>query len=198
MRVIAGSRRSLPLKAPKTMDTRPTTDRIKETLFNILNPILSGVRFLDLFAGSGGIGIEALSRGAVKAVFVEKSRDAAAVIRENLAFTRFSDAGELIQKDVLSAIADLENRKESFDVVFLDPPYGSGLDLETLTRLRDSSIIDDRTLVISEALLDADPKRYEETGFQIERDKRYKTNRHFFMRKIPSCGKDHAEDRSIS
>ena len=103
MRVIAGSRRSLPLKAPKTADTRPTTDRIKETLFNILNPLIPGARFLDLFSGSGGIGIEALSRGASKAVFVEKNLEAASVIRENLKFTKLSDVGELIRK------ADPEN-----------------------------------------------------------------------------------------
>ena len=195
MRVIAGSRRSLPLKAPKTADTRPTTDRIKETLFNILNPLIPGARFLDLFSGSGGIGIEALSRGASKAVFVEKNLEAASVIRDNLKFTKLSDVGELIRKDVLSAITELEERHETFDVVFMDPPYGTGLDLETLGRLHHSSVIDAHTLLITEASIDADPAAYSSIGYRIERDKRYKTNRHFFMRMISSDEEEHKNGR---
>ena len=87
MRVIAGKARSLRLKSPEGMETRPTTDRIRETLFNMLRPYLADCRFLDLFSGSGAIGIEALSRGAKTCVFVEKNRRACACIRENLAFT---------------------------------------------------------------------------------------------------------------
>ena len=90
MRVIAGKARSLHLKTIEGLDTRPTTDRIKETLFNMINDELYGASFLDLFSGSGGIGIEALSRGARKAVFVESSRKAAACIQENLKFTRLA------------------------------------------------------------------------------------------------------------
>jgi 16S rRNA (guanine966-N2)-methyltransferase len=183
MRVIAGSRRSLPLKTPKTMATRPTADRIKETLFNILNPYLPGARFLDLFAGSGGIGIEALSRGASKAVFVEKGRDAIAVIRENLAFTKFTDVGTLIPKDVFTAIPELEAAEEHFDIVFLDPPYGTGVDAETLKRLLVSSLIGDETLIVLETSIEADPRSYSELGYLVERDKTYKTNRHLFLRK---------------
>ena len=84
MRVIAGKARSIPLVAPKGMQTRPTTDRVKETLFNMLQPWIPGSRFLDLFAGSGAIGIEALSRGALRCVFVERGRAAVSCIRENL------------------------------------------------------------------------------------------------------------------
>ena len=99
MRVIAGSRRSIPLKTVPGLATRPTTDRIKETLFNILNPYLPGSRFLDVFAGSGGIGIEALSRGAAFCCFVEQSPAAAACIRENLKKTDFLEASRIIQRD---------------------------------------------------------------------------------------------------
>ena len=95
MRVIAGKARSLHLKTIEGLDTRPTTDRIKETLFNMINDELYGASFLDLFSGSGGIGIEALSRGARKAVFVESSRKAAACIQENLKFTRLASDGEV-------------------------------------------------------------------------------------------------------
>ena len=118
MRVIAGSRRSLPLKTPKSMETRPTTDRIKETLFNMLQSEIPGSRFLDLFSGSGGIGIEALSRGAESAVFVENSREAVSVIEENLRFTRFTEQAVLLKKDVFLAIDELERKGVSFDVVF--------------------------------------------------------------------------------
>ena len=99
MRVIAGKARRLNLKTIPGIDTRPTTDRIKETLFNILQPELLECRFLDLFSGSGGIGIEALSRGASYAVFVEKNPKAAACIRENLAFTKLAEDGKLLNMD---------------------------------------------------------------------------------------------------
>lgn len=96
LRVIAGSARRLRLKTPEGTNTRPTTDRIKETLFNILQPHVEGCVFLDLFSGSGGIGIEALSRGAKKAYFVEHNREAAKLIRENLEFTRLSQGAVVL------------------------------------------------------------------------------------------------------
>ena len=101
MRVIAGSARSLPLKTLDTLDTRPTQDRIKETLFNILHTDLPGCLFLDLFAGSGAIGIEALSRGAKKAWFIENNPKATAIIRQNLDFTHLSDKAEVMMSDVI-------------------------------------------------------------------------------------------------
>ena len=93
MRVIAGSAKSMPLKTIPGTDTRPTTDRIKETLFNMLQPYLCDCRFLDIFSGSGAIGIEALSRGAYSCVFIEKNKKAAECIRENLKFTRLGCSG---------------------------------------------------------------------------------------------------------
>ena len=100
MRVIAGSARSLKLKTLDGMDTRPTTDRIKETLFNMINPYIYNCRFLDLFSGSGGIGIEALSRGAEEAVFVEKNPKAMNCIKDNLKFTGLADRADTMQMDV--------------------------------------------------------------------------------------------------
>ena len=100
------------------MDTRPTTDRIKETLFNILQPQLLDCRFLDLFSGSGGIGIEALSRGASYAVFVEKNPKACSCIRENLSFTKLAENGKLLNMDVLQALRSLEG-KGAFDIIFI-------------------------------------------------------------------------------
>ena len=102
MRIIAGTARSLPLKSIEGRDTRPTTDRIKETLFNILQSDIAGSSFLDLFAGSGQIGLEALSRGASHAVFVENNKKACACIEENIRFTRFTPLSRLLAMEVLS------------------------------------------------------------------------------------------------
>ena len=121
MRVIAGKARRLNLKTIPGIDTRPTTDRIKETLFNILQPELLECRFLDLFSGSGGIGIEALSRGASYAVFVEKNPKAAACIRENLAFTKLAEDGKLLNMDVLRHCVPL--REKVFLTLFLWIPH---------------------------------------------------------------------------
>ena len=111
MRIIAGTARSMPLKTIEGKDTRPTTDRIKETLFNILQMDVPGSVFLDLFAGSGGIGLEAVSRGAKKAVFVENSKKAAACIQENIRFTKFTSSCDLKCMDALSALRMLERRR---------------------------------------------------------------------------------------
>ena len=107
MRVIAGTARRLPLKTPEGTDTRPTTDRIKETLFNMLQTQIPDCIFLDLFCGSGGIGIEALSRGARRAYFVENNRRTAEYLRENLTFTKLQERAVVLQQDVFSAL----NRK---------------------------------------------------------------------------------------
>ena len=117
MRVIAGSARRTQLKTLEGMDTRPTTDRIKETLFNMIAPYLYDSIFLDLFAGSGGIGIEALSRGAMEAVFVEKNPKAMACVKENLQKTHFERKGMTMQMDVMTALYKLEGEKQ-FDYIF--------------------------------------------------------------------------------
>lgn len=182
MRVIAGKARRLQLKTPKGMDTRPTTDRIKETLFNMIQDELYGIHFLDLFSGSGGIGIEALSRGAKKAWFVEKNADAASIIRENLAFTHLANQAEVMNCTALSAVAMLQG-KELFQVVFMDPPYGKGLELEILKSPAFHQILEDRALVIVEADLNTSLPENEIEGFRILKEKVYKTNKHIFLEK---------------
>lgn len=181
MRIIAGSARSLPLKTIEGMDTRPTTDRIKETLFNMLNPELSGCLFLDLFAGSGQIGLEAISRGAQKAVFVENNKKAVNCIQENIAFTHFTEQSTLMHMDVVSAIRRMEG-KEIFDIIFMDPPYKKGLEQEVLSVLADSSIINEDTLIVVEAALDTEFSYLTELGYRITKEKRYKTNMHVFLK----------------
>lgn len=182
MRVIAGTARRLPLKTLSGMDTRPTTDRIKETLFNILQPHIPDCRFLDLFSGSGGIGIEALSRGAASAVFVEKNPKACTCIRENLSFTKLAEHGKLLNMDVLQALRSLEGG-EPFDCIFMDPPYNQELERQVLEYLKDSSLADSDTLIITEADLHTDFSYVDELGYDLARSKEYKTNKHIFLYK---------------
>ena len=183
MRVIAGKARSLPLQTVDGKATRPTTDRIKETLFNILQPQIPGCRFLDVFAGSGAIGIEALSRGADAAVFVEKNKKACACIRRNLAFTKLDESGKLLETDAVQAVSVLRG-EEPFHIIFMDPPYASESEWPVLEKLAESPICNENTLVIIEADLNADFSRASETGFRISREKTYKTNKHVFLRKV--------------
>ena len=183
MRVIAGTRRSLPLKTVKDDRVRPTTDRIKETLFNMLSPYVPGCRFLDLFAGSGAIGIEALSRGAEEAVFVDSSRDAVSVIRENLRFTKLTEQSKVMEDDVIRALRRLAEEKKPFGIIFMDPPYKEGLQLKTLEALQDSPLVDEGTLIVAEALKETDLSPSEAFGFRIVKEKKYGTNKHVWLRK---------------
>ena len=180
MRVIAGSAKRLQLKTIEGLDTRPTTDRIKETLFNMISPELADCRFLDLFSGSGAIGIEALSRGARTAYFVEKNQKAAACIRDNLKHTRLEDRAVLMKTDVISALRKMEG-EAPFDFIFMDPPYHAGAEFEVFDYLRSSSLVSEDTLIILEASLDTDFSFLEEMGYEIIKAKKYKTNRHIFV-----------------
>ena len=180
MRVIAGKARRLALKTVPGMETRPTTDRIKETLFNILQPEIPDCRFLDLFSGSGGIGIEALSRGAESAVFVEKNPKACACIRENLTFTKLAEHGKLLNMDVLQALRSLEG-EEAFDCIFMDPPYNKNLERQVLEYLKDSSLANTDTLIVTEADLHTDFSYVEELGYELSRSKEYKSKQTYIF-----------------
>lgn len=181
MRIIAGKARRLPLRTLAGKDTRPTTDRIKETLFNMLAPELADAYFLDLFAGSGQIGLEAVSRGSAYCVFVDNSKKACGVIADNMDFTKLADQCELIQSDVLSALRRLEG-KYRFDLIFMDPPYSSGAEAAVLQALAGSVLLKENTLVIVEAELHTDFSYVSALGFEIVREKIYKTNKHVFLR----------------
>ncbi|MCB5753547.1 16S rRNA (guanine(966)-N(2))-methyltransferase RsmD [Mediterraneibacter faecis] len=182
LRVIAGSARSLKLKTLEGIETRPTTDRIKETLFNMISPQMYDCIFLDLFAGSGGIGIEALSRGAKEAVFVEKNPKAMECVKENLKFTRLEKKGLTLTKDVMNALYQLEGEKV-FDFVFMDPPYNMGFEKRVLEYLAGSDLIYEDTVIIVEASLDTDFGYLQELGYSLIKEKRYKTNKHVFIEK---------------
>lgn len=184
MRVISGIARRIQLKTPVGMETRPTTDRIKETLFNMISPNLADSTFLDLFSGSGGIGIEALSRGAKEAVFIEQNRDAVECIKENLKRTRMEESGSVLSMDVIRGLSYLEDRGKIFDVVFMDPPYSSGYEQQVLTYFKNSQLINEETLVIFEAALDTDLEWMNLVNFQVDKIKKYKTNMHVFCHRI--------------
>lgn len=183
MRVIAGTAKRLQLKTVKGDNTRPTTDRIKETLFNMLQNDIEGCRFLDLFSGSGAIGIEALSRGAKEAVFVENNKEAINCIKENLIFTKLVNSGIVMSYDVMTAISMLEGRNAKFDIVFMDPPYNKEIEKEVLDRLKQSEIIDSDTMIIVEASLNTSFSYLRDMGYELFKEKKYKTNKHMFIYK---------------
>ena len=181
MRIIAGTARSLPLKTVEGLDTRPTTDRIKETLFNIIQDEIPGCYFLDLFAGSGQMGLEAVSRGAQYAVFVENNKKAAACVEDNIRFTKFTKETKLYNSDVLSALRAMEG-KYRFDIIFMDPPYKQELEYDVLSYLKDSSLLKENGIIIVEASLDTAFDYLPDMGFTLKRLKTYKTNERYSSR----------------
>jgi 16S rRNA (guanine(966)-N(2))-methyltransferase RsmD len=147
MRVITGSARGIRLKTPDGLKTRPTTDRVKEAVFSIIQFEIEGGRFLDLFAGTGQMGIEALSRGAVSAVFVDGWKEACALVRENLRLTRLADRAKVVQSDYMTY---LQRCQEKFDVIFLDPPYAEIFLENALNKISEIDILSDRGIIICE------------------------------------------------
>ena len=190
MRVIAGSARRLQLKTVEGMDTRPTQDRIKETLFNMINNDLYGAAFLDLFAGSGAIGIEALSRGAKEAVFIDNGSRQTACIRDNLKTTRLEDKAMVMNSDVISGLKMLERNGKKFDLVFMDPPYDRELEKHVMEVFQDSVLADEDTLFIIEASSGTDFSWAGPMGYEIVRTKEYKTNKHVFLMKALDADKN--------
>lgn len=182
MRVIAGKARSIPLKTPKSLRTRPTSDRIKETLFNMLQPYLSECVFLDLFSGSGGIGIEALSRGAKSCVFVENDREAINCLRDNLDKTKMTEEGQIVARDAMTALRLLDG-KEVFDCIFMDPPYDKDIEKNVLNYLANSKLINTLSLIVVEASGDTDFDYLDDMGYVLVKQKNYKTNQHLFIRR---------------
>jgi|GEM_PF-27067 len=153
MRVIAGSARGRNLIAPKNMRVRPTADRVKEALFSMLVSRLGEfeeMRVLDIFAGTGNLGIEALSRGAGYAVFIDSHRESADIIRKNLELTRFADRSKVVFQEAAAALKWLAQGEAPFHLVFLDPPYHEGHTTRVLELLADSPLVDAGTTIVAE------------------------------------------------
>jgi len=173
LRVISGSARGRKLLTPKDWQIRPTSDRVKESLFNILTVLLgnfSGRRVLDVFAGTGNLGIEALSRGAAAAVFIDESREAVTLVKKNLELAGITARGKVVQKEALSALKWLAKSEDPFDLVFLDPPYRGGLSEKVLEYLASAELIGESSMVIAETA--AKEKLPSEFGRLQEFDKR--------------------------
>jgi len=149
MRVITGSARGRRLKELQGMETRPTTDKVKESIFNIVQFDIEGRRVLDLFAGTGQLGIEALSRGAESAVFVDSRRDAVRLVGENLKLTDLDKKAKVVCGDALSYLA---GTKEKFDLVFFDPPYGVGLLEKALEKAVEFDILHEHGIIVCESM----------------------------------------------
>ena len=180
LRVISGSARNLKLVTPEGLETRPTTDRIKETLFNILQFDIAGATVIDFFAGSGSIGIECLSRGAKKAYFADNSKEAHKCIVENIKHTRFEDKSVVFMQDAIRAASQIH--EANVDFIFMDPPYEKGLEAELLSVLKDKEYVTPDTLIIIEADIKTDFSYTDNLGYEIVREKLYKTNKHVFLR----------------
>ena len=181
MRVIAGSKRHTNLVTPRGDNTRPTTDRIKETLFNMIGPGLCDSYFLDVFSGSGQIAIEALSRGASRAYLIERDNNALACIKDNLKKCKFENDASVFSSDYKVALNSIKD--VVFDYVFMDPPYDNLIEKDVLAILSESSIIDENTIIIVEASIDTDFSYLEDFGFTLVKEKKYKTNKHMFISK---------------
>jgi len=181
MRVISGTAGRRKLVSPTGMDVRPTTDRIKETLFNILAPYIYESEFLDLFAGSGGIGIEALSRGAETAVFVDNNNMAVNCVRKNLEITGLEKKAEVLRMDAQAAVSRLYSQRKTFDIIFLDPPYRQELEKNILLSLEKYKLLKDDGMIIVEASSDTEFGYLEDSCFKITREKKYGSNKHLFI-----------------
>jgi 16S rRNA (guanine966-N2)-methyltransferase len=150
MRVIGGTHRGRRLRTVGGLEVRPTSDRLRETLFNILAHRIEGCRFLDICAGSGAVGVEALSRGASQATFIERSRRSCAVIEDNLTALGIARDATIINRDAREALKSLNRASEHFDIAFLDPPYASGTCNQVMNLLGSGSLLSDEAVVVVE------------------------------------------------
>lgn len=163
MRVITGTARGRKLKELEGYETRPTTDRVKEGIFNIIQFDIEGRKVLDLFAGTGQLGIEALSRGAAGAVFVEQRRDAAALVRDNLKLTGLAERGRVVCGE---ALAYVSSAKETFDLIFIDPPYAANLWKNTINAISQFDILSNHGIMICESPLEREMPRVDPPYYQ--------------------------------
>ncbi len=150
MRIISGKVRGLKLNSPKDDKVRPTTDRVKESMFNIISSYVMDAEVLDLFAGSGALGIECISRGAKKCVFVDNSKDSIQTIKTNIDKSKLNNESDIIQKDYKDAMKYLSNKNMKFDIIFLDPPYYEDLFESSIKNISLNNLLNDDGIVVVE------------------------------------------------
>ena len=169
MRVITGKARGVQLKTPQGMLTRPTTDRVKEAIFSIINFDIPGAAVLDLFGGTGQLGIEALSRGAVSAVFVDAREDSCKLIKENLKRTKLDSCAKVLRSDYM----DYLNRcRDKFQIIFLDPPYAEVFLENALKRITEIDILESNGIIVTERPVGKELP-WEQDGYTRSRDYKY-------------------------
>ena len=183
VRVISGKAGGLRLKTLEGLKTRPTADRIKESLFNIINLCVNGAEVLDLFAGSGALGIEALSRGAKFAIFIDNNKESIAVIKSNLLHTALEQLSEVYQTDFETGLKKLKEANRKYDIIFLDPPYGKGLEFKAIEEIAKHQLLKADGLIILEneqkydlpqeiaAMVKTDTRNYGRTSISFYRFK---------------------------
>ena len=169
MRVITGKARGVQLKTPEGMLTRPTADRVKEALFSIINFDIPGAKVLDLFGGTGQLGIEALSRGAASAVFVDAREESCRLIRENLKRTKLEAEGRVVRSDYLDY---LKRCRERFDIILLDPPYAEVFLENALKQITEIDILETNGIIVTERPLGKELP-WEFDGFTRSKDYKY-------------------------
>ncbi|WP_409341020.1 16S rRNA (guanine(966)-N(2))-methyltransferase RsmD [Paenibacillus sp. MBLB4367] len=162
MRVISGTAKGRPLKAVPGTGTRPTTDKVKEAIFSMIGPYFSGGWVLDLFAGTGGLGIEALSRGMDRAIFIDMEKKSVEVVNDNLRATNLQERAEVFRNEAGRAVKALAKRKARFELVFLDPPYRLKIAEDLMRSLQELALLDDRATIVVEH--DAEHRYEEEVG----------------------------------
>lgn len=150
MRVISGNLRGLKLNAPKNDDVRPTTDRVKESMFNVINMYIMESSILDLFAGTGSLGIECLSRGANDCVFVDLNRESLQVVNSNIKKARLEQKSTVMNLSYKDAISKLSIQNKKFDVIFMDPPYYKDMFIDALTNIDQKDILQEEGIIVVE------------------------------------------------
>jgi 16S rRNA (guanine966-N2)-methyltransferase len=150
MRIITGIARGRKIVTPEGLNTRPTSDRVKESVFNIIQGHIPDAKILDLFAGTGNLGLEAISRGAESCVFIEQDRNTYKVLTQNIKSLGFESQTEAYNQEALAAVSILSKRGKKFDVIFLDPPYGRGLIKEAIQAISKMEIGEENSIIISE------------------------------------------------
>ncbi|MBE7056344.1 MAG: 16S rRNA (guanine(966)-N(2))-methyltransferase RsmD [Ruminococcaceae bacterium] len=173
VRVVAGTARGMKLNTRDSEETKPTLDRVKEAMFSMLTPYLPGALVLDLFAGCGGLGIEALSRGALECVFSDKSKECCDIIKGNLVKTGFSERAFVRRNDFTGTINDFDSR-EKFHIILLDPPYLKGLEREAIKLISSKKIYAPGAVIMAEHSME-DVMPDEIGNFVKEKDKKYGT-----------------------
>lgn len=172
MRIIAGYAKGRKLKSPENQDIRPTSDRVKEAIFSMIAFYIPGKIVLDLFAGTGNLGLEALSRGAKFSVFVDNNREALKLVNQNIKLLGYKDKTSVVFSDALKALDLFRKRNEKFDIVFIDPPYRQSLYGEIIQSIAENDIIDRSGILIIEHPADIKLKdEYE--GLKKIKEKKY-------------------------